>query len=210
MQTQDVPPPSAVVAPAEDALLLPGASILERLDWAAVFSNARPVEVELGAGDGTFLTDRAAAHPGRNFLGVERLLGRLRKIDRRGRRLGLTNIRGLRLEAAYVLEWMIPPGSVATLHVYFPDPWPKKRHHKRRLVNARFVELAHRALAVDGLIHLRTDEASYFALMEAVFGESPLFRREPTPAELAACATDFERGFNGRGIPTLRSTWRRV
>lgn len=209
MPTQDVPPPSAA-APAADALLLPAASILERLDWAAVFSNARPVEVELGAGDGTFLVEWAAAHPEQNFLGVERLLGRLRKIDRRGRRRGLTNLRGLRLEAAYVLEWMIPPGSVATLHVYFPDPWPKKRHHKRRLVNARFVELAHRTLVADGRLHLRTDDAPYFAEMEEVFAASPLFRQDETPPDLAACVTDFERGFNGCGIPTRRATWRRV
>lgn len=204
------PPPVAAPAPLpEDALLLP-AMILERLDWAGVFGNARPVEVELGAGDGSFLLDWAAAHPERNFLGIERLLGRVRKIDRKGRRRGLTNLRGLRLEAAYVLERMIPPGTAAALHVYFPDPWPKTRHHKRRLVNARFVELVHRALAPEGVVHLRTDDAPYFAQMEEVFGGSPLFRRTETPADLAACVTDFERGFNARGIPTLRSSWRRV
>lgn len=195
---------------AEGALLYQPASILERLNWAAVFPLVQPVEVELGAGDGTFLMDWATAHPERNHLGVERLLGRLRKIDRKGQRRGLTNIRGLRLEAAYVLEWMIPPASVAALHVYFPDPWPKKRHHKRRLVTARFVEVAHHALEPGGAVHLRTDDTSYFAQMEAVFGGSPLFGREPTPPELAACRTDFERGFHARGIPTLHASWRRV
>lgn len=205
----DIPPEPAAsdASPAgEGALLLP-AAILERLDWAAVFGNTRPVEVELGAGDGSFLLDWAAAHPERNFLGVERLLGRVRKLDRKGRRRGLTNLRGLRLEAAYVLEWMIPAGSVAALHVYFPDPWPKKRHHKRRLVNARFAELAHRALAPGGVLHLRTDDEAYFGVMEQVFGASPLFLRVDTPADLAACVTDFERGFHARGVPTRRASW---
>ncbi|HMO65286.1 MAG TPA: hypothetical protein PKE47_08720 [Verrucomicrobiota bacterium] len=128
----------------------------------------------------------------------------------RCRRRGLTNLRGLRLEAAYVLEWMIPPESVAALHVYFPDPWPKKRHHKRRLVNARFVELARRVLAPGGAIHLRTDDAPYFAQMEERFAASPLFRRVETPPDLAACVTDFERGFVARGVATRRASWRRV
>lgn len=206
--TETLPNPAASPT-GEGALLLPSA-ILERLDWAAVFGNARPVEVELGAGDGSFLLDWAAANPERNFLGVERLLGRVRKIDRKGRRRGLANLRGLRLEAAYVLEWMIPPGSVAVLHVYFPDPWPKKRHHKRRLVNARFVELAHRALTPGGLIHLRTDDEPYFTVMEEEFVASPQFQRAETPADLAACVTDFERGFQARGVPTLRASWRRT
>lgn len=196
--------------PAAEAWVLRPASFFQRLRWAEVFSREAPVEVELGAGDGGFLTAWAAAHPERDFLGVERLLGRLRKIGRRARRLGLTNVRALRIEAAYALEWLLPPGSVAALHVYFPDPWPKVRHHRRRLVNARFATLAHAALAPGGVVHLRTDDAPYFAQMEAVFAASPLFARAETPAALAAGVTDFERGFHARGVPTRRSSWRRL
>jgi len=87
--------------------------ILCRLDFPALFGNGAPVELELGAGDGSFLLQHAAIHPGVNFLGVERLFGRLRKIDRKGRRLGLSNLRGLRLEATYLMDWMIPPGSLS-------------------------------------------------------------------------------------------------
>jgi tRNA (guanine-N7-)-methyltransferase len=97
-------------------------------------------------------------------------LGRLRKLDRKGRRLGLTNLRGVRIECGYFLEYLLPPGSVAALHVYFPDPWPKKKHRHRRLINERFPELARRVLQPGGVVYLRTDDADYFAQMQAVFG----------------------------------------
>src|SRR5438552_2236522 len=79
-------------------------SITERLELARLFPADQPLEVELGSGDGSFLADYARLHPDHNFLGVERLLGRLRKLDRKGRRTGLTNLRGLRIECAYLLE----------------------------------------------------------------------------------------------------------
>jgi hypothetical protein len=103
---------------ARDALLV-RPDIMQRLDFVALFGNAQPVELELGSGDGSFLAQYASRWPDRNFLGVERLLGRLRKLDRKGRRAGLVNLRGLQLEAAYVLEWMVPAASLSALHVYF-------------------------------------------------------------------------------------------
>ncbi len=181
-----------------------------RLDFPSIFGHSQPVELELGSGDGSFLAQYAALHPERHFLGVERLLGRLRKIGRKGRRAGLTNLRTLRLEAAYVLEWMIPPGSLAVLHVYFPDPWPKRRHWKRRLVEARFTRLAHAALGPGGQVYLRTDNADYFAQMTEVFAAHPGFQRSETPDELRAVTTDFERDFQAKGIPTLHVGYRRL
>lgn len=124
--------------------------ILSRLDFAALFGNTAPVELELGAGDGSFLLQYSAAHPEVNFLGVERLFGRLRKIDRKGRRQGLKNLRGLRMEATYLMDWMIAPASLSAIHVYFPDPWPKKRHHRRRLINPAFAALAAQSLMPGG------------------------------------------------------------
>lgn len=195
--------------PAEPTLRI-AADIMQRLDFPALFGRTAPVEVELGAGDGSFLLAHAAAHPDRDFVGVERLLGRLRKIDRKGRRLGLSNLRALRLEAGYVLEWMIPAASLHALHVYFPDPWPKRRHWKRRLVNERFVELAARAVAPGGTFFARTDDPAYFEQMTAVFDAAPaLFERVPEPDGLLALKTDFESDFNAKGIPTLHAAWRR-
>jgi tRNA (guanine-N7-)-methyltransferase len=193
-----------------ESLIHVPASYLDRLSWADMFPRPQPVEVELGSGDGSFIAAWAAAHPERNFFAVERLLGRLRKIDRKGRRAGLTNLRALRLEAAYTLEYLIPPGSISALHIYFPDPWPKKRHRHHRLIGERFPALARQALVPGGTVYLRTDDADYFAQMRQVFTGAEGFMAAETPAELAAVTTDFEREFNARGIPTLRAAYRRA
>src|SRR5438270_11554014 len=91
------------------SLLYAFPSIVDRLDLAKLFPKAQPLEVELGSGDGSFLVNYATLHPERNFIGVERLLGRIRKMDRKGRRAGLKNLRGVRLESAYFLEYLLPP-----------------------------------------------------------------------------------------------------
>jgi tRNA (guanine-N7-)-methyltransferase len=188
-------------------LLLKLTSIIERLEVEKLFVEAQPLEVELGSGDGSFLVNYAKLHPERNFLGVERLLGRLRKLDRKALRAGLDNLRGLRVESAYLLEYLLPPGSVAALHVYFPDPWPKRKHRKNRLVNARFTEIAHQALAPGGVVYLRTDDGDYFSQMVREFAANLAFRLVETPGELSAVVTDFERNFLARGVPTLRAAY---
>lgn len=181
--------------------------IIERLNPAALFPRPQPLEVELGSGDGSFLVNYARLHPDRNFLGVERLLGRLRKLDRKGRRANLGNLRCLRIESAYFLEYLLPQNSVSALHIYFPDPWPKRKHRKNRLVNARFTETARNALAPRGIVYLRTDDADYFAQMTEVFAANMAFRPVETPAELVGVVTDFERNFLARGVRTLRAAY---
>ncbi|MBN8249898.1 MAG: tRNA (guanosine(46)-N7)-methyltransferase TrmB [Verrucomicrobia bacterium] len=183
--------------------------IMQRLDFPALFGNEYPVELELGAGDGSFLAQWAAAVPDHNFVGVERLLGRLRKLDRKARRAGLRNLRCLRVEGSYVLEWMVPQGSLAGLHVYFPDPWPKRRHWKRRLIQRRFAELAAAALVSGGHVFLRTDHEGYFEAIQEAFAGMPEFRAVPVPQSLLAVTTDFERDFNAQGIPTRHATYER-
>ncbi len=200
------PPAPIPAATASDEPFRIRPDVMQRLDWTVIFGNDHPVEVELGSGDGSFIAEYARLHPERNFLGVERLLGRLRKIGRKGLRAGLTNLRSLRLEASYVLEWMIPPASLSGIHVYFPDPWPKRRHWKRRLINAEFAGLAMNALRPGGRLHLRTDNTPYFEQMTEVFRDHPAFLVDQAPAELLAVTTDFEREFNARGIPTLHLT----
>ena len=195
--------------PDSPSLLHEFPSIVDRLELAALFPQTQPLEVELGSGDASFLVQYAAVHPERNFLGVERLLGRLRKLDRKGRRAGLTNLRGIRIESAYLLEWLLPTNSAAALHIYFPDPWPKKKHHKHRLVNERFPRLAHATLTPGGVVYLRTDDADYFAQMTEVFAADATFRRVETPAALAAVLTDFEKGFLAQGIQTRRAAYQR-
>jgi tRNA (guanine-N7-)-methyltransferase len=182
-------------------------SIVEPLELAEFFPKPQPLEVELGSGDASFLVDYAKLHPERNFIGVERLLGRLRKLDRKGRRAALANLRGVRIESLYFLEYLLPPRSVSALHVYFPDPWPKKRHHKNRLVNERFPKIARAALAPGGVVYLRTDDGDYFAQMAEVMGAGKEFDKIETPSELAELPTDFEREFHARGVRTLRAAY---
>jgi tRNA (guanine-N7-)-methyltransferase len=182
-------------------------SIVERLDLAKLFPKPQPLEVELGCGDASFLVELAHRHPERNLIGVERLLGRLRKLDRKGSRAGLKNLRGVRIESAYLLEYLLPPHSVSVLHIYFPDPWPKKKHRKHRLINERFPVLARSALAPGGAVYLRTDDADYYQQMTEVFGANRNFEPVETPAELAELLTDFEQEFRERGIQTLRAAY---
>ena len=189
-------------------LIQPLISVTERLKLEEFFANPQPLEVELGAGDGSFLARYAQMHSEQNFLAVERLLGRLRKLDRKGRRAGLVNLALLRIEAAYFVEYLLPPHCAQALHIYFADPWPKKKHRKHRLINARFPDIARQALAPRGIVYLRTDDADYFAQMQEVFGAADHFAPVETPLELAAVVTDFEREFNAQGIPTRRAAYR--
>jgi tRNA (guanine-N7-)-methyltransferase len=183
-------------------------SIVKPLDLAKLFPQRQPLEIELGCGDASFVVEYARRHPDRNFIGVERLLGRLRKLDRKGGRAGLANVRGVQIESSYFLQYLLPPHSASALHVYFPDPWPKKKHRKNRLINEKFPRLAHGALTPVGVVYLRTDDADYFAQMTGVFGASAEFQKVETPSELSDLPTDFEREFHARGIRTLRAAYR--
>ena len=190
-----------------ESLLYRLPSILERIELAKMFAKVQPLEVELGSGDGSFLAEYARLHPERNFIGVERLLGRMRKLERKGLRAGLTNLRAIRIESSYFLEYLLPVHSAAAVHVYFPDPWPKRKHRRHRLINERFPALAHQALAPGGRVYLRTDDENYFEQMVAVFAVSPVFRQVETPSDLSSLLTDFEKDFQARGVKTLRAAY---
>ena len=202
--------PDEMLATAAPTLIYKLTSITERLDVANMFAVNLPLEVELGSGDGSFLANYAKVHPERNFLGVERLLGRLRKLERKGLRAKLANLRALRIESAYFVEYLLPPKSVSALHIYFPDPWPKRKHRKNRLINQRFTEIAHQALTPEGLIYLRTDDEDYFAQMVTVLAANSGFRLVETPEGLSAVVTDFEKTFHARGVKTLRAAYAKV
>jgi len=126
------------------------------------FPQTAPLEIDLGCGDGSFLLAMAEQFPERNFLGIERLLGRVRKVCRKGDRMGLENLRVLRLESLYTLEWLLPAASVNRLHLLCPDPWPKVKHHRRRLFQKPFLESLVRVLEPGGEFLFKTDHNEYF------------------------------------------------
>ena len=113
-------------------------------------------------------------------------------------------------EAAYVLKYLLPPGLLDAIHVYFPDPWPKKRHHKNRLISEPFPPLAKRLLREGGIVYLRTDNIEYFEQMLEVFGDAVGFETVETPEPMKQLVTDFEQQFNAQGIPTNYAAYRSV
>jgi tRNA (guanine-N7-)-methyltransferase len=194
-------------AESQNNLVVQLRSIVEPLKLAELFPKPQPLEVELGCGDASFLVEFARRNPERNFIGVERLLGRIQKLDRKGRRAGLANLRGVRIESSYFLQYLLPPHSASALHVYFPDPWPKKKHRRHRLINENFPALARAALVAGGAVYLRTDDTDYFQQMMDVFAARQDFQKIETPVELVELPTDFERDFNSKGIQTLRAAY---
>lgn len=181
-------------------------SLTDALDFRQIFSRPAPVEIDLGCGDGKFLVALAAQNPALNFLGVERLAGRLRSASLKSR--SLPNIRLLRLEASYVVTKLLAPESVAAFHLLFPDPWPKRRHHRRRIFTGAFLVSIHRALAPGGLFHLATDHAQYFRAIERLLESDESF----VPIEIAENfpVTAFEEKYRQRQIPIYRLLLRKV
>ena len=150
------------------------------LDWAGLFGNEQPVEVELGCGKGMFLREAARLHPDVNYLGVERAGKYYRVAVSRLTKTGSTNLRLMRADGLDVLDRWIAPGSIARLHIYFPDPWPKKRHHKRRIFRPELMELAARCLIPGGEFCVATDHGDYGTLIREILAASmDLF--EPRP-----------------------------
>ncbi len=183
-------------------------SYFEPLPLARLFPSPAPLEVEIGCGDGSFLAAYAAQHQEKNFLGIERLLGRIRKLNRKAIRLRLDNLKILRIEASYCIQYLLPPKSIRACHIYFPDPWPKKKHQKRRLIAPKFAENLANTLEPGGQVFLRTDNEGYFRQMLKIFGENPRFLATSAPLELTVVSTDFEKTFAKQGIPTLHAQYR--
>ena len=171
---------------------------------------ARPLELDIGCGDGTFLLRMAAHYPERDFLGIERLGGRIRKICRRAIREGLTNVRVIHLESAYTLSWLLPAGCASRVHLLFPDPWPKKRHAFHRFVHPDNLAGIHRVLAPHAPFLFKTDHEDYFTEASEVVDASPLFQRLPwiDHGEFYP-VTDFESQWISQGKQIHSARWAR-
>ena len=184
-------------------------SWVDPLDLGALFGRSAPVEVEIGCGNGSFALEWAARHPERNLLGIERMLGRIRKADRKVAALGLDNLRLMRIEASYLVAYLLPPASIEVFHIYFPDPWPKRRHSRHRLVVPGFLTGMARALVPGGRVQLRTDDAPYFDEIRRTFAADPGFEPLDHADESAGILTRFEQRFLAEGLPIHRAQYRR-
>src|SRR5690606_14333180 len=143
------------------------------LDLAAAFGRSAPTILEIGFGMGETTQQIAQARPGDNFLGVEVFNAGVGALLKRIHEHELDNIRIIQPDAVEVLRDMIAPGSLAGAHIYFPDPWPKKRHHKRRLIQPAFIELLVSRLAPGAYIHCATDWEHYAQQMLDVLSADP-------------------------------------
>ena len=181
--------------------------------FAELFGRSAPVEIEIGVGKGRFILEQARSRPGVDFLGLEWSLKHLRLTKLRAGRLGLTNLRLYRADARHVLCDLVPDGACQRLHIYCPDPWPKKRHHRRRLFNPATVEHMERVLSEGGFLHVSTDVRDYFdEILEVVNARTslspsidPLF---PTPAMPGQ--THYEAKYVLEGRVIHRAAWARI
>ena len=141
-------------------------SLTDHLDLDGIFGRKVPLQVDLGCGDGSFLCALAQRMPDKNFLGIERLLNRVRTSARKA--AGLENVRVLRMESLYTVRYLLPAESVERFYLLFPDPWPKRRHHRRRIVTPDFLCSIYAALVKGGSIYVATDEVDYFEMIKEV------------------------------------------
>lgn len=152
-------------------------------DWQELFGRSLPVEIEIGAGKGLFLASAGAQNPDRAFLGIERAGKYFRHAVVRIHRSGLENVRLLRADAFDILERWTAPGSVEIVHVYFPDPWPKQRHSRRRLLQGELFRGIHRALRPSGTFCFASDVRSYFEAAVREVRSLDLFEETEWPAD---------------------------
>jgi tRNA (guanine-N7-)-methyltransferase len=193
---------------ASDIELVPG-NCFAPLDFESIYGRTAAVEVDLGCGDGLFLAALATENADRDFLGVERLRGRIRSACRKIERNGLTNARVMQFEIPYVVEHLLPPNSVAAFHLMFPDPWPKRRHASRRVISENLLVSLYQALRGNGTVRIATDESEYFRQITQLALRSPLFAVNPDP-DWTGPATRFEQRFRERGLEIHRLELRKV
>jgi tRNA (guanine-N7-)-methyltransferase len=165
-----------------------------KLNHGEIFTDEMsPLEIDLGCGDGSFLLALASQYPEKSFLGVERLLGRVRKVVKKAENASLINLKVLRLELSYSVEWLLPDDCASRVHLLFPDPWPKKKHHKRRIINKKFCESVVRILNKEGEFLFKTDHQEYFEEAIVALSDCHMLERIAWDSKEFYPVTDFER-----------------
>lgn len=186
-------------------------------DLGDIFTRCGPIHIEIGSGKGTFLLNFARSNPHLNVLGIEWANKYYRYSVDRMLRWGIDNVRIVRTEAASFIRECVGGSTISVFHVYFPDPWPKKKHHKRRFINQENIEIMHRCLVNRGELRLATDHVGYFEWMSDLFrlgpGNRALFEKIDFQSEVPVgegerVGSNFERKYleEGRLIHTLALT----
>ncbi len=200
MSTDNRQPPTANPFSESDLVINPRASGFHRLDLQVLFGNPNPVILEIGSGKGRFLIATAQERPDANLIGIEKSLHYHRVIRDRVLRRNITNVRLINHDAFLVLRDMIPEASIAELHIYFPDPWPRKKEQKRRIIRPEVLEEIRRVLVGGGSAIYVTDHREYFEvaapLIEAAFRSE---RRIPGPDDVPR--TNYEAKYRAEGRP---------
>ena len=181
-------------------------SATQTLNFQELFGRDASVHVDLGCGEGSFLQLLSAESPGINFLGIERLLRRVRSSNRKA--ADLPNVRIIRSETMFVLQHLLPRESVDAFYLLFPDPWPKRRHHRRRIVTAGFLHAINNCLTKHGSLFIATDDDDYFAAIQRLTSDAENFAVVNGDWKLPA--TTFEKKFVASGIPIHRLELRKV
>ena len=184
------------------------------IDWTAFFGNEHAVEIDVGSGRGLFLVTAGAAHPEINYLGIELDYKEGRRAARRLKKRETPNVRVLGGDVRVAFERFVRPGSVSAVHVYFPDPWWKRKHKRRRVFNDEFVGQLALVLKPGGLVHSWTDVEEYFQVIEALMDHHQAFVKLPHPDERTAehdldYQTSFERKKRQLGSSIWRGCWRK-
>lgn len=180
-------------------------SLTNRLDLKKIFGRRAPLHVDLGCGDGSFLCALAQRLLDKNFLGIERLSGRVQSSARKA--ASLDNVRLLQMESSYAVRYLLPAESVETFYLLFPDPWPKRRHHRRRIVTPDFLNSVHGALEQNGVIYIATDHLDYSRKIKQAT-ESIGFAIDDADVDLPQ--SKFEMAFRQKSAPIYWLALRKV
>ncbi|MEX2285967.1 MAG: tRNA (guanosine(46)-N7)-methyltransferase TrmB [Planctomycetaceae bacterium] len=183
------------------------------VDWGRFFGNDNPVEIDVGSGRGLFLVTAGAAHPNINYVGVELDYKEGRRAARRIKKREMPNVRVVGGDVRVFFDEHVRPSSVAAVHVYFPDPWWKRRHRRRRVFTDQLVSQMAAALKPGGLVHSWTDVEEYFVVISALMNHDQRFEPLPTPPVQNAehdldYRTSFERKKRQAGRTIHRGMWR--
>ncbi len=186
-----------------------------RPDWAALFGRAGPIELEIGFGGGKFLLERARQAPGANLVGLDVRRGVVEQVKERVARAALPNVHVMAASANAAVEPLFAAGELARVYVFFPDPWFKKRHHKRRVITEPFVRVLHARMAPGAELHLATDQealaAEMLALVEAHGGFENLHGPGRfAPGNTAGIETETESYYRSVGQPVWYAAFRRL